>query len=106
MLNIKLIDKIPHKEIREKTRVIDIPKFITRQKWRWAGHVERCQDNRWTKRCTNWRPTGKRSRGRPSRRWEDDIQEKMGDDWREVTNNRDEWRVATEGIIQQWMYDA
>ena len=40
-------------------------------------------DNRWTKRCTEWQPRrGKRSRGRPSRRWQDDITRKEGTTWR------------------------
>ena len=24
--------------------------------WRWAGHVARMNDNRWTKRITDWCP--------------------------------------------------
>ena len=46
--------------------------------------------NRWTKRCTEWQPRrGKRSRGRPSRRWQDDITEKEGTTWiRKVTDRR------------------
>ena len=34
-------------------------------------------DNRWTKRCTEWQPKrGKKSKGWPSRRWQDDIARK------------------------------
>ena len=34
------------------------------------------KDNRWTKRCTEWQSRrDKRSRGRPNRRWQDDITE-------------------------------
>ena len=46
----------------------------TGKKWRWAENIARMKDNRWTKRCTEWQPRrGKRSRERPSRRWQDDI---------------------------------
>ena len=45
----------------------------SKQKWKWAGHVLRMKDSRWTKRCTEWQPRrGKRSTGQPSRRRQDD----------------------------------
>ena len=57
---------------------------------KWAGHIARLKDNRWTKRCTEWQPRrGKRTRGRPSRRWQDDITEKEGTTWiRKATDRR------------------
>ena len=82
MLGIKLIDKIPNLEIREKTKVNDIIEEITKLKWKWAGHVARMKDNRWTIRCTEWQVRdGKRSRGRPKRRWRDDIQQWLRATW-------------------------
>ena len=79
MLDLKLKDKIPCSEIRKRTKIIDIIEYTLKQKWKWAGHTARLRDNRWTKRCTEWQPRrGKRSRGRPSRRWQDDITEKEG----------------------------
>ncbi|GFO28611.1 endonuclease-reverse transcriptase [Plakobranchus ocellatus] len=69
MLNIKLKDRIPTIEIRKKTQVIDVVQYIQRQKWRWAGHIAREKDNRWTKRWTEWQSrSGKRDRGRPEAR--------------------------------------
>ena len=82
MLDLKLQDKIPCSEIRKRTKIIDIIEYTLKQKWKWAGHIPRIKDNRWTKRCTEWQPRrGKRSRGRPSRRWQDDITEKEGTTW-------------------------
>ena len=52
ILQIKLKDKIPHRDIRKQTNFEDVQKHIGKQKWRWAGHVGRMHDNRWTKRCT------------------------------------------------------
>jgi hypothetical protein len=46
MLNIRKIDKIKNEHIRKQTKVIDITRTIKRNKWRWAGHVARQQDNR------------------------------------------------------------
>ena len=47
---------------------------IKEAKWRWAGHVMRRDDNRWTRRVTEWQPrNGKRTRGRQKRRCRDDL---------------------------------
>jgi len=56
--------------IRAKTGVKDIVQVIKKPKWRWAGHVARMNDNRWTKRITDWCPYKyKRSKKRPDIRW-------------------------------------
>jgi len=40
---------------------------------RWAGHVARMVEKRGIYRVLVWKPEGKRSLGRPRRRWEDNI---------------------------------
>ena len=81
---------IPCSEIRNRTKIIDITEYTLKQKWRWAGHIARMMDNGWTKRSTEWQPRrGKRSRGRPSRRWQDDITRKEETTWnRKATDKR------------------
>ena len=75
-MGLKLQDKAPCSEIRKRTKTIDIIEYTLKEKWRWAGHIARMKDNRWTKRCTEWQPRrGKIIRGRPSRGWQDDIKE-------------------------------
>ena len=73
--------------------------YTLKQKWKWGGQQARMKDNRWTKRCTEWQPKrGKRWRGWPSRRWQDDIAEKEGTTWiREATddNGRHWWRATS-----------
>ena len=45
-----------------------------RRKWRWAGHVCRRYDGRWTKQVLEWTPSGgHRRQGHPFSRWCDDI---------------------------------
>ena len=51
MLGLKLQDKIPCSEIRKRTKIIDIIECTLKQKWRWARHIARMKDNRWTTRC-------------------------------------------------------
>ena len=103
----QLKDKIPCSEIRKRTKVIDIIEYTLKQKWKWAGHIARLKDNRWTKRCTEWQPRrGKRKRGRPSRRWQDDITEKEGTTWIRKATDRLRWKTLMEGYILQWMDKA
>ena len=57
-----------------KTEVQDILQYVGKIKWRWAGHLARFKDIRWSKRTNDWSPyTGRRSRGRPPVRWMDDV---------------------------------
>ena len=64
----------------------DIIQVVKQQKWRWAGHVARMNDNRWTKRLTDWHPYNeKRSRKRPDTRWKDEIEKFAGVAWHRIT---------------------
>ena len=52
MLDLKLQDKIPCSEIRKRTKIIDT-EYTLKQKWKWAVHIARMKDNRWTKQSGN-----------------------------------------------------
>ena len=52
MLNVKLKDRIRNAAIRQRTRVTDIVQYVTNTKWKWAEHIARMKDNRWTIRST------------------------------------------------------
>jgi len=48
---------------------------------RWAGHISRMEEGRNAFKILTGKPTGKRTLGRPRRRWEDNIRmdlEKIG----------------------------
>ena len=63
MLNITIRDKISNTDIRKQTQVKDIMVKIKEAKWRCTGHLMRRDDNRWTRRVTEWQPrNGKRTR--------------------------------------------
>ena len=103
ILGIKITDKIPNEEISVKTNTLNIIKHITNTKWRWAGHVARMQDNRWTIRTTEWQVRkGRRPRGRPKMRWKDDIMKWQGAPWTRTAKDRKKWKELTEGYFQQW----
>ncbi|GBP56299.1 hypothetical protein EVAR_28879_1 [Eumeta japonica] len=79
MLRIRKIQKICSEDIRRKTRLTDALEQALRLKWKWAGHLSRYTDKRWSLQTTKWvGPAGKRSKGRPLKRWADDIKELVG----------------------------
>ena len=79
--------------IRESNKVRDIIQVVKQLKWRWAGHVARMNDNRWTKILTDWHPYNeKRSRKRPDTRWKDEIEKFAGVAWQRLTQHRQLWK--------------
>jgi hypothetical protein len=53
----------------------DIVRFINSRRIAWLGHVMWMEEKRIPKRVLKWKPTGRRIRGRPKKRWIEDIEE-------------------------------
>ena len=106
MMKLTLRNKKRASWIRQNTKVDDIIESIKIQKWRWAGHVARLQDNRWTKRLTEWMPRGKRLRKRPNARWRDEIVRFTGNLWQRQASCRSTWKRLGEAFVQQWTTDS
>ena len=88
--------------IREQTKVQDALTMALKLKWKWAGHVARYKDDRWTLLATRWKgPAGKRNPGRPYRRWRDDIEGIAGKDWLLNERKRKEWDKLEEAYTQR-----
>ena len=80
----------------------DVMSEVAKKKWRWAGHVIRTTDNRWTRKITEWIPReSKRKRGRQKQRWRDDLT-KYRKYWFRETSDRKRWKSLEEGYVQQW----
>lgn len=68
-------------------------------KWKWAGHIARLTDNRWTVEATKWPgPPGTRKAGRPNTRWIDEITKIAGTNWWQTARDRSRWRDLEEAF--------
>ena len=57
-------------ELRLRSKIRDAIFLAKLSKIRWAGHVMRLNDNRWTRAVTDWISRHvKRTAGRPTKRW-------------------------------------
>jgi hypothetical protein len=72
------MDKIRNETIRTKMRIKkNIVQEIEEQQLRWCGHVKRMEDGKIVKQVAEWKPQGKRKRGRPINTWKDGIRESI-----------------------------
>ena len=88
-----------------KAKIPDWVQEQRRRKWRWAGHVMRRTDMRWSYRFLGWCPVkrGSRSVGRPAMRWEDCILKFLnarGVKWGELAKDRDAWRAREDEFVK------
>ncbi|CAH0577743.1 unnamed protein product [Chrysodeixis includens] len=88
ILGVKLSDRVRNTTLRSITQVADVGEK-TKLKWQWAGHVARMKPDRWAKIVTHWTPDeGLRRRGRPRRRWCDDLVRFAERSWPEIARHR------------------
>ena len=102
ILKISKVQKIRSDTIRQKTKITDALTHALTLKWRWAGHISRYSDGRWTVETTRWKgPTsGKREVGRPIKRWTDDIRKIAGKRWMKRGKDRKAWKELEEAFTQ------
>jgi hypothetical protein len=87
-------------EIREKFKYPDIISVIKLRILEWLGRVTRMNETRVARKILDDKPGGKRRRGRPRRRWLDDVEvdlRSMGIKRRRTkVLNREEWASIIE----------
>ena len=74
MCNVKVKDRVPSKELRERLGIDNIILILQQNRLRWYGHVLRKEDNDWVKKCMEYEVEGSRPRGRPKRTWKEVVQ--------------------------------
>uniref|UniRef100_A0A7I4YVE1 Reverse transcriptase n=1 Tax=Haemonchus contortus TaxID=6289 RepID=A0A7I4YVE1_HAECO len=110
MLGISLYTQVQKgirsSEFRRRTKIRDAVDYAKRSKIRWAGHVMRYNDDRWTRAVTDWIPRDvKRTPGGPPTRWSDFFTKALNErnvlprvprasaiHWTTLARDRDEWR--------------
>jgi hypothetical protein len=89
-----------NQELNELMRNADIVRLIKSRRMNWIGHVMLMDGWRIARRILEWKPIGRRIRGRPRKRWIEDVEEdfqamgKRG--WRKLSKERTEWKKITE----------
>ncbi|KAI8441227.1 hypothetical protein MSG28_014876 [Choristoneura fumiferana] len=102
ILSVKRTDRIRNTTLRSKTCIADVGRETARLKWDWAGHICRMHPKRWAQVTTQWAPLdGQRRRGRPIRRWRDDL-DAFRNDWQNLAADRGSWKSEGEAFAQQW----
>jgi len=73
MCGVKLKDRFPSRELRERLRIDDIMLVLQQNRLRWYGHVLR-KDDDWAKKCMEYEVEGPRPRERPNMTWRDVVE--------------------------------
>lgn len=89
--------RLRNADMREKSRLKDPLQYMKVSKHRWAGHLFRRSDDRWSLRVTEWVPRDKkRPLRRPPRRWADSFSKLFRERglpcWMQVARNRLLWK--------------
>ena len=74
----------------------NILKWIKGQRISWLGHLERMEEDRMPKKIFTQELQGTRQRGRPRKRWTEEVEKDLQVSgvrrWRELVIDRDKWR--------------
>ena len=74
MCNVKIKDRVPSKELRERLGIDDIILILQQNRLRWYWHVLRKEDTGWVKKCMEYEVEGSRPRGRLKKAWTEVVQ--------------------------------
>jgi hypothetical protein len=87
-------------ELNELIGNVDIVKFIKSRRMAWIGHVMPMDGGRIPRRILEWKPMCRRIRGRPRKRWIEDVEEDIQTmgirGWRKLCKERTEWQKIAE----------
>ena len=73
------LDNIRNERIRGTTKVGEITKKVQERRLKWYGHVMRREEHYIGRRALVMKVQGRRKRGRPNRRWLDNVKDGIKD---------------------------
>jgi hypothetical protein len=97
--------KLHNDELHNLYSSPNIVRVIKSRRMRWAGHVARMGEGRGVYRVLVGRPEGKRSLGKPRRKWEDNIKMDLreigigGANWIRLAQDRVQWRAFVNTVM-------
>jgi hypothetical protein len=97
--------KLHNDELHSLHSSSNILRVIKSRRMRWAVHVARMGEERYIYRVLVGRPKGKRSLGRPRRRWEDNSKLDLreigidGANWIQLIQDRVQWRTSVNTVM-------
>jgi hypothetical protein len=98
--------KLHNEELHNLHSSPDIFRQVKSRRMRWAGHVAHMGEERKVFKVLVGKTEGKRSLGRPRRRWEDGIRMDLreiglggGMDWNRLAQDRDRWRAVVIAVM-------
>ena len=99
MLKVFLCDHIKNDTLRQMSGVKDVVVATRENKLRWAGHVARLRDDRWSSIIKNWLPRErKRPVGRPPLRWREYMVKVVGQNWQGIAQDRVVWKSCARRV--------
>jgi hypothetical protein len=96
--------KLHNEELHNLYPSPSIIRMIKSGRMKWAGHIARMRDKRNAYRILVGRPLG-----RPRRRWVENIKMNRREleldsmDWIDLAQDKDQWRVLVNTIINLWV---
>ena len=87
-------------ELNELIGNADIVRVTKSRRMAWLGHVMRMDGGRMPRRILEWKPMGRRIRGRPRKRWIEDVEEDIQTmgirGWRKMSKGMTGWNKIAE----------
>ena len=106
ILGIRWQQHITNDAVREVTRVPSVNDIVMLSRWRWMGHILR-REGELVQDIPDWKPQGRRGRGRPRETWLMTMQKEVGyENWfelREMAQERDIWCEFIEALCIPWV---
>jgi hypothetical protein len=85
-----------NRELEEINKAENIVKWIKGQRISWLGHLERMEEVRMPKKIFTQKLEGTRRRGRPRKRWKEEVERDLHvlgvRRWRDLVTDRKKWK--------------
>jgi len=86
----------PNRELEEMSKGENIVKWIKGQRISWLGHLEGMEEDRMPKKIFTEELEGTSRRGRPRKRWKEEVERDLQvlgvRRWRELVEDRKKWK--------------